>query len=202
MMGGSIGMTIREPDGTEHRMTRWTNALPWYINHIDFINKDPKHLAEYMSQWNGMREDWENHISVCKKERHISWGDNCCKFNFPMTPCYAPYPFLAPVEYGLVLVDMQKDIILSCQGYCHPGNMHVNKHISISNAEDWQRAQDLFDAGKIKSIEELGKPVKMPKTMDKLKKMRHMVTLKLDLSPFKIIHVDEGDYVTLKEETA
>lgn len=191
-------MTIREPDGTEHRMCRWTNPIPWFINHIRFINKDPKHLAEYMTQWNGMREDWEHHLTVCKKEKHISCcGDNCCKFNFPMTPCYAPYPVLAPIDYGLILVDMQKDVILSCQGYSYPGNMHRGKY--ISNDKDWQITQDLWDAGKVKSIENFGKPVKMPKNLDKIKK-GNVVTFKLDLSPFKIILVEEGDYETLKKE--
>ena len=60
-----------------------------------------------------MKKDWEQH----KDDE---------KFEYPMTLCYTPYPaFLAPEGYGLVVVDMQKDTILSCQGYTSFGNIHV-----------------------------------------------------------------------------
>ena len=36
-MGGSIGVLIREEDGTEHKMCRWTNELPHFINNIKLI---------------------------------------------------------------------------------------------------------------------------------------------------------------------
>jgi hypothetical protein len=33
-MGGAIGFTLREENGKEHRMCRWTNMMPWAVNHI------------------------------------------------------------------------------------------------------------------------------------------------------------------------
>ena len=192
-MGGTIAMTIREPDGTEHRMARWTNPIPDFINNLGFINKDPEHLAKYQSQWMGMRKDWLDHIATCTNMTH---GD--CKFLYPMTPCYAPTSELAPDGYGLIVIDMQKDVIISCQGYCAIGNFLLGKY--ISGNEEWEWAQNLLDAGKILSVESMGKPVKVPKKINNLKKKQFTLTLKVDLSPFKVIKVSEGDYKALKLE--
>lgn len=103
-MGGNVAVTIREENGKEHRMCRWTNTLPWFINNIKLLNKDQIHLQKYLETWYNMREDYEKH-----KEKE--------NFEQNMTPVYAPYPFLAPQDYGLVIIDMQKNHILSYQDY-------------------------------------------------------------------------------------
>ncbi len=109
-MGGSIAVTVREESGKEHRMCRWTNVLPAFVNNIRLINKDPEHLQKYLKTWYEMKEDYERH-----KEKG--------NFEQNMTPVYAPYPFLAPNEYGLVVIDMQKNHILSYQDYASLGSI-------------------------------------------------------------------------------
>ena len=111
-MGGNVAVTLREPDGTEHRMNRWTNTMSWFVNNMKFVNKEPDHIKAYLDRWNEMRTDWE-----------LNKGTG--KFEFPMTDCYAPYPFLAPDGYGLVVLDMKENVILSCQGYCKFGAIYV-----------------------------------------------------------------------------
>lgn len=106
-MGGSCAVTIREPNGAEHRMCRWTNTMPWGLANSKMVSvePDPAHLAAYLHEWERMRADW-------LKNKDTGGG-----FEYNMTECYAPYPFLAPMEYGLVLVDFKSFTIISKQGY-------------------------------------------------------------------------------------
>lgn len=122
-MGGSIAVTVREPNGTEHRMCRWTNAIPWFMKNIRLLNKDPAHIREYLKDWQDMRADYEKHKDeweALKQKYGDKVWDHDGPFEFPMTDAYAPYPFLAPLEYGLVVFDMQKNHILDYQGYTSP----------------------------------------------------------------------------------
>lgn len=147
-MGGSVGLTIREPDGTEHRMTRWTNILPWVLTDLGLLEDDPKHVQEVLAQWRVMRADYEAHVAEYDPKGRYP-------FEHPMTEVYAPYPFLAPREYGLVVVDMQSKVILSSQGYTIPGEIH-SFAFSGENTEspdsNFQRFKRLFDAGRIRTI--------------------------------------------------
>lgn len=125
-MGGSLAVTIREADGTEHRMCRWTNPTPYFVNNPLLCEKDPAYLAGYLSQWRDMREDFER-----------NQGNKAFEHN--MTSCYAPYPFLAPHGYGLLVVDMQRDVILDMQGYTSYGAVDVTG-IRLELTELRQRA--------------------------------------------------------------
>lgn len=62
-MGGSVSVTIREPNGQEHRMLRWTNSMPWAINSVRMLSEkpDPAHLAQYLKN----RNEWdeEGHLA-------------------------------------------------------------------------------------------------------------------------------------------
>ena len=111
-MGGTVSVTVREEDGTEHRMERWTNALSHFVTNLKLCQKDPKHLKEYLSTWKDFEDDW-------KKNGHKFDRDkgNYEVFENQMTPCYYPAVGLAPVDYGLVVIDFKTNNILSMQGY-------------------------------------------------------------------------------------
>lgn len=87
-MGGSISLIIREPDGTTHKRVSWTNCLPGFINDLAIVNKDVGYVRDYV---NGHCARYE------KEDRERGVG--------------------APVSYGIVVLDMQKDHILHSQGY-------------------------------------------------------------------------------------
>lgn len=84
-----------------------------------------------------MKEDWEkNKLSG--------------NFDFNMTDVYFPSSGLAPEGYGLVVVDMVNDVILSSQGYCSFERLHLfevknlidrflhnNKNVSTDEAIDY-----------------------------------------------------------------
>jgi hypothetical protein len=198
-MGGSIAVTLREPDGTEHRMCRWTNALPAFVNNMRLVNKDLVHIKKYVARWTEMREDWElNHEDKC--------------FEFDMTPVYAPYPYLAPMGYGLVVIDMMKDQLLSCQGYTNLGRFDicgVAMDMGQSGLEDDERwdklVKEFFDAKRAV----IKKYVKQP-NKEKYKLVHTDMTYEgmlllieqgytgidmivaLDMYPFSIHHYKEG----------
>jgi len=119
-MGGSVAVTLREPDGTDHRMCRWTNCLPYYVRNLKIVQKDPDHINNFLRQWERMREDYLLH----KDDE---------QYEFPMTPAYAHYTLLAPYGYGLVVIDMQKERILDCQGYCSFDSEH-GVHLANDNS--------------------------------------------------------------------
>lgn len=99
-MGGTIGFTLREPDGIEHRMSRWTNWTPYAIDHVGMVGKSPEHIATVL-------HEWKKQMQLPEAERHWAYAS----------------PFLAPVEYGLVVVDLQKNKLLDLNGYHRFGSI-------------------------------------------------------------------------------
>jgi hypothetical protein len=198
-MGGSLAVTLREPDGTEHRMCRWTNALPAFVNNMRLVNKDPAHIKKYVDRWTEMREDYEKHKGTKK-------------FEFNMTDIYAPYPYLAPMDYGLVVIDMMKDQILSCQGYTNFGRFDIvgvamdMSQVGLEDDESRDKlTKEFFDAKRAV----IKKYVKQPKK-EKYKLVDTDMTYEgmlllieqgnveidrivaLDMYPFSIHHYKEG----------
>lgn len=147
-MGGSVGLTIRESNGTEHRMCRWTNILPWAITNRELFRENPKHIKEILKMWYEMCQDWEAH----KDQYDPSSKDY--PFQFNMTSVYAPYPFLAPIEYGLVVVDMVHKVVLSRQDYHRIGTIASYSFIADANDPqgDLARYNAFFRDGKILKI--------------------------------------------------
>lgn len=217
-MGGSIAVTVREENGKEHRMCRWTNTLPWFVKNIRLLNKDKKHLRKYLDTWESMVDDWN------KNQTTIN-------FDLNMTPVYAPYPFLAPHDYGLVVVDMLSDHILDYQGYFHSeiiGSVGVSSDMSSvapgvhkiviggpqpnrlgrqafyqdEEVSEATRFRELLEAGKIKGlVKDYRKGVVEPlkeNTLDEAVKIieddrERFSYFQIDMSPFQLIRYHEPD---------
>jgi len=119
-MGGSIAVTARRANGETVRMCRWTNSLPYFFQDARWLDGDETHLDEYLKQWYVMRDDYERNNPGPKPDDDDAadawrkWSD---AFEHNMTSVYAPYPFLAPHGYGLVVIDYQTQTVLSMQGY-------------------------------------------------------------------------------------
>lgn len=117
-MGGTIGFTLRHEDGEEFRMSSWTNWTPWAIDNIKLVHKEPKHIAD-------LTATWQKQMKLPAKKR-----------DWPFTS-----PYLAPVEYGLVVVDMQRNKILDCNRYHLFGRVHS---IGLQNE---MRATNISESG-------------------------------------------------------
>jgi len=103
-MGGTVAVTLRKPDGTEYRMDRWTNSMPWGITNLKMLQHDMTHVDAYLEQWLEMKADYDK-------------NNDSANFELNMTDCYFPSEGLAPCGYGLVVVDTVNNAILSMQGY-------------------------------------------------------------------------------------
>lgn len=209
-MGGSIGVTIREEDGTEHRMCRWTNSLPGFIHNLKFINKDKDYLKDYLKVWYDMREDYlenkDNKDLKFKSEpleiidgRSIG-GGKPQKFRFNMTEVYASDPYLAPMGYGLVVIDMQNNVIFHCQGYCGIGKTHMP--IGMTSFDEFKEFEELVNSGRItkildmfnkeKEIKQVKLQLKDGEVTDMLRPSeRYYYNFYLNMSPFKVRKFDE-----------
>lgn len=177
-MGGNLAITVREPDGKEHRMDRWTNSMPWFVDNIDLVEKRPEHIQDYLKTWYDFVKDWDEHGEAylkaraeaekrAKKEGGHYWGYMPKEpFTHNMTPVYATHRFLAPSEYGQVVVDMVNNKILSNQHYTQFGEISRIGAVVMLNQEGegefWERHPDgaaahcrlreFFEAGRILEI--------------------------------------------------
>jgi hypothetical protein len=109
-MGGSVAVTLRESDGKEHRMCRWTNIMPFFISNLKLVKEDKEHIRGFTDHWQTMVDTYES-------------GEDSEAISHSEAACYAPYGYLAPCSYGLIVVDMQNKKILSCNDYHNTGHM-------------------------------------------------------------------------------
>lgn len=118
-MGGTITIVLRKPDGTEYRMQRWTNIIPYYISHPKLYEENSDHINEFLSGWIAMQQDYEKH----KDDK---------KFEIEETDNYFPSAGIIPIGYGIVVIDMKNKVILDCfQDYHFIGQLTCIKLISI-----------------------------------------------------------------------
>ncbi len=218
-MGGSVAVTIREENGNEHRMCRWTNSLPWFVKNVRLLNKDTAHLEKYLSTWRGFRDDWDKNQASGKFEQN-------------MTPVYAPYPFLAPHGYGLVVVDMKENQILDYQCYTslntidvievahdmsavspgvhsvvirgpQPKKLGRQAFYQDEEVSKATRFRELFESGRIKEAKDLRDPNKVLAFLDG-KSLDDAINViendreryaffPIDMVPYQIIKYNESD---------
>ena len=145
-MGGSLAVTLILENGNMHKMERWTNTLPDFVNNLKFIQKDSKHVQNYLEAWFLMKSDWE-----------LNGPDG--PFEQKMTKVYFPYFEMAPSGYGLVVIDMMKNKIYSQQSYDYPGKgsrnvkrikrFYETGRMTKEMKERFERIQELENDGRI-----------------------------------------------------
>ena len=86
-MGGALAITVRQSDGTENRMERWTNIIPAWFRTLKVQELDDAYLQAFVDSFKEMP-------------------------GFA-TQDYG----LMPSEYGLIVVDFQTRTILSSNDY-------------------------------------------------------------------------------------
>lgn len=123
-MGGAITVVYRRPTGEVISRIKWTNYLPSLFTDVRFFAKNDEWLMEYMNEGNDFHEN---------------------------TPeAFSQMP-IAPSEYGIVVIDFIKDLIISWNHYCSPCCFN---HYWIENP-------DMFDPSPVSHIEELIKHKKI-----------------------------------------
>lgn len=116
-MGGIIGLTIRFSKEHEYRGSCWTNVLPeglWAAPFYIDLDTSRAHTKAWLERLLKNRAD--------NPEINDLWGG---------------HDMLAPVEYGLVVVDYVTSTLMSAQGYSSPNWMARFDH-DPDKVEKWE----------------------------------------------------------------
>lgn len=100
-MSGTLAITLREPDGTEHRLLGWNTVASSFMR-AGIPEGDPGAIAQVLGSWTRMRADFEE-------------NGPAGPFRYRNTDWFAPPGLLAPAEYGLLVVDLAERVILDGQ---------------------------------------------------------------------------------------
>jgi hypothetical protein len=191
-MGGTVAVTIRDPSGKIHKMGRWTNPLPRFVNSFKFITCDEKHLKDYLDVWYQMRQDWK------------TYGDSADNPS-PMSSCYArdANMMCAPQEYGIVVIDYVDHVLITNQGYAPFGRSDLFKIFLRGDREYCEDVVHLIQSGRVtKATRENMKFVQSDCTskISDIKTVKNLadalkgimcIRLDLDMDPWVIIDFNE-----------
>lgn len=205
-MGGTLGVTIRTEDKQEHRMMRWTNSFPSFVNSAKFIDGDEDHVRQYLKTWYDMVDAYNSGNTK----------------DSPMADVYVPDAGLYPSEYGLVIIDYPSRTLLSSQSYTDVGSILAssvglalmeNKPVPAQFRkfqrppsevkEELDELRALFDQ-KVISYQRLSyeEPEKVKLTLEQFadqwnEKNRYEYAM-LDMSPWNVLKYEERDIVQMK----
>lgn len=108
-MGGTVGVSIKRENGEVIKMARKTGSYSYLFISKEF-NSNEVDLAvdNYIKIFFDMKKDYQNGAP----------------YKYPMSGVYGYCNELAPVSYGLVVIDLKQKKIHSLQGYDNPGNFY------------------------------------------------------------------------------
>lgn len=204
-MSGFLAVTLREPDGTEHRLLGWNTVAPSFMR-AGIPEGRPEAIAHVLGSWTRMRADFdENGPDGPFRYRNADW--------------FAPPGLLAPEEYGLLVVDLAERVILDGQEGHPLDEVPLYRAIGESEAgftcrvdSDTHRFFELYRAGRVGRLylPTAGSTVKLPpgepeKTLRFLAASRKLLSLEthlrswfsLDIAPLRL---ERFDYTSRKED--
>lgn len=107
-MGGSIAVTIVDPNGVWHKMDRWTNPTKYVFTDPKFISGDLPTIQGYLNTWYEMCAEYDQQGS---KFTDIGMASVYCN------PEWSSRNLLAPSEYGLVFIDFPNKLFWAMSSY-------------------------------------------------------------------------------------
>jgi hypothetical protein len=147
-MSGFLAITLREPDGTEHRLLGW-NTVASSFARAGIPEGDPEAIAQVLASWTRMRAD-------------LAENGPDGPFRFRNTGWFGPPGLLAPAEYGLLVVDLAGRVILDGQEG-HPLDQvplyHILNDLAVVDGEVTcledsaaDRFAQLYAAGRVRTL--------------------------------------------------
>jgi hypothetical protein len=132
-MGGSIALTIRWSASRDYRGSCWTNILP-----------DGLWAAPFYDPARSQRHAWTWLSRVLRSrskdpQLEAMWGG---------------HNKLAPLGYGIVIIDYVSSSLISAQGYSHPDRVHLFKHDHEHHPERVRKVKALERGGFLGETEE------------------------------------------------
>lgn len=120
-MGGSIAVAVRFKDGRTVCQERWTNNMPYWLNHSKVFAGDEARLQEYINM---------------TKDNNLDDGE-----------LGRPLP-LKNHGYGLVVIDLKTMTFMDNQGYTSFGR-RAAVSVAVWNHEDNSDFYEMVDQGKV-----------------------------------------------------
>lgn len=109
-MGGLVKVIVRKENGEIISMNRWTSGLPCILHDPKIYLGNKSALDMYLKPYFDAVTDYERHTEDKKFE-----------INMTSTCIFDGHDNLAPVEYGIVVLDFMTKTLISCNGYSNRG---------------------------------------------------------------------------------
>lgn len=112
-MGGYVATTIKGKEGKVTKTITYTGDVnDFFFNEKFHQDGGDSAVTEFVAQTEAIKNDY-----IKNKDTE--------NFESDYAEEYGSYDSLAPKGYGLIVIDFEKKIIASMQGYHHPGNEHI-----------------------------------------------------------------------------
>lgn len=152
-MGGSVQLVVRNKEGAITALPVWTNSMAsLLLKNPKFLAGDFSYLTEFVNYHRELMADYDaNHVTRTFKDSN--------------TGLFGSKPFggLAPIEYGIVVIDFKEMKIIDMQDYTSASSIYMAlkrtvggqdlEVVSLSNSgKDVQDIEEFISKGFIKAV--------------------------------------------------
>jgi len=152
-MGGLVQLVVRSKEGQITALPVWTNSMSaLLLKNPNFLAGDLSYLNDFVSYHRELMADYDaNHITRTFKDSNAGlFGSK-------------PFGGLAPVEYGIVVIDFKEMKILDMQDYTNASSIYGSfkrtvgeKDLQLvsltSSGKDVQDIEEFISKGYIKNV--------------------------------------------------
>lgn len=152
-MGGSVQLVVRNKEGAITALPVWTNSMAsLLLKNPKFLAGDFSYLTEFVNYHRELMADYDaNHVTRTFKDTNAGlFGSK-------------PFGGLAPVEYGIVVVDFKEMKIIDMQDYTNVSAIYMALKRTVggqdlevvslnSSGKDVQDIEEFISKGFIKAV--------------------------------------------------
>jgi hypothetical protein len=152
-MGGSVQLVVRNKEGAITALPVWTNSMAsLLLKNPKFLAGDFSYLTEFVNYHRELMADYDaNHVTRTFKDSNAGlFGSK-------------PFGGLAPIEYGIVVIDFKEMKIIDMQDYTSASNIYMAVKRTVggqdlevvslsSSGKDVQDIEEFISKGFIKAV--------------------------------------------------
>lgn len=152
-MGGSVQLVVRSKEGQITAMPVWTNSMTaLLLKNPNFLAGDLSYLDDFINYHRELMADYDaNHITRTFKDSNAGLFGS------------TPFGGLAPIEYGIVVIDFKEMKILDMQDYTNSSSIYGSLKRTVgkkdlqlvsltSSGKDVQDLEEFISKGYIKAV--------------------------------------------------
>jgi len=152
-MGGSVQLVVRNKEGAITALPVWTNSMAsLLLKNPKFLAGDFSYLTDFVNYHRELMADYDaNHVTRTFKDSNAGlFGSK-------------PFGGLAPIEYGIVVIDFKEMKIIDMQDYTSASNIYMAVKRTVggqdlevvslsSSGKDVQDIEEFISKGFIKAV--------------------------------------------------